>query len=116
VSDVDAPKPGWRRLVGELGERLEAIAGGSTRLVGAREKFGRLQIDIAGDKTPNVQVAVAAAEEASTRTCDVCGAPGVLTERGPVGWISVRCPVHDHWTRLDEIRGDSRRPSSSKEG
>jgi preprotein translocase subunit SecF len=40
------------------------------------------------------------ASEDSIRTCEVCGAPGVLEERQ--AWWSPRCEAHKTWTPHDE--------------
>lgn len=77
---------GWERLVTQLVEDLFALGWDGT-LLQIKEKFGGLRFYI-GESTDAIAARIAAAEEESYRTCDLCGAPGVL-RRGR--WLVVRC-------------------------
>jgi hypothetical protein len=46
-----------------------------------------------------MDAAIQEASEESIRTCEVCGAPGVLEERH--AWWSPRCKAHETWTPWD---------------
>jgi hypothetical protein len=98
---------GWRSIMERLLERLEAEITAKRpdqrdglRIVQAKEKFGRLTVYLAGS-TPVMDAAIGEASEESTRTCEICGAPGELAPRGPTGWMSPRCRQHETWNRFD---------------
>ena len=57
------------------------------------------------DSTPEMDAAIQAAADESTRTCEVCGAPGELRERNC--WWAPRCKEHENWRRGE---GSSNRP------
>jgi hypothetical protein len=80
------------RSLAHLFERLEpAVAGlppDSRRdfhIERIRQKFGRLQVRLSEEGTPEMRAAIDEAENASVVTCEVCGAPGSLPieEAGP---------------------------------
>ncbi len=56
-----------------------------------KEKFGGLRF-YCDSSTDEIDALIRAAEEESTRTCDVCGRQG--TARGG-SWIRTRCDEHD---------------------
>ena len=92
---------GWRSIMERLLARLEAMITTQPvderdrfRILQVKEKFGRLTVYTA-DSTPDMDVAIQEASEESIRTCEVCGAPGVLEERH--AWWSPRCKAHETW-------------------
>jgi hypothetical protein len=93
---------GWRRLIEKFLDGLEAAiaaeppgARDDYRIVQIKEKFGRLTVYLASEGTPAMKAAMESAGEESTRTCEVCGEPGVLAERQ--GWWAPRRPGHEQW-------------------
>jgi hypothetical protein len=66
-----------------------------------KQKFGRLLVYVSKEGTPGMKAAIDEAEEASTTTCEVCSAPGVLADRN--GWTSVKCAEHEDWSRMDGV-------------
>ncbi|MFC3693244.1 hypothetical protein ACFOWB_13555 [Chenggangzhangella methanolivorans] len=88
---------GWRFLLREMCKRIMLLAPEDrewTMFSQVKEKFGTLRAYHAGG--PRVDEIVDWAEEASERTCDVCGRPGSLRNSG--GWYATRCDDHDGWT------------------
>ena len=92
---------GWRSIMERLLVRLEAMI--TTQPVGERdrfrilqvkEKFGRLTVYTA-ESTADMDEAIQAAADESTKTCEVCGAPGELKQRDH--WWSPRCGEHETW-------------------
>ena len=82
---------GWFNLLLDLSVKLEAMEGiSSVHVVQIKEKFGglRFYVDAANNE---MYRAIEAAEDASTRTCEVCGEPG--ESRGG-GWIVTLCDEH----------------------
>ena len=80
---------GWRDLVSRFAEAAEDE---DASLVGVKEKFGRLQIDLEGDTSARLRSLLEECEERSTQVCELCGAPGILTvDRG---WAKTRCTSH----------------------
>jgi hypothetical protein len=63
-----------------------------------KEKFAGLRIyyqlggDLPDAAKATIRDAYRAAEASAERTCDVCGAPGVMRARG--GWYATRCEDH----------------------
>jgi hypothetical protein len=97
---------GWKpiivRLLGRLSLLVEELPTDERRtfaVVEIRQKFGTLTVYLSGGPTPAMSEAIDAAREASTVTCEVCGAPGTLAERR--GWTSVKCEAHENWSRFD---------------
>jgi hypothetical protein len=94
---------GWRGIVERLLGQLEvAIAAQPAdrrdqyRIIQIKEKFGRLIVYLASEGTPAMKAAIEAAADESVRTCELCGEPGVLTERRC--WWGARCKQHEDWT------------------
>jgi hypothetical protein len=92
---------GWRPIMERLLEKLEAEITAQPiherdrfRVLQIKEKFGRLTVYTA-DSTPGMDTAIQAAADESTRTCEVCGAPGELQERN--SWWAPRCKEHEMW-------------------
>ncbi len=92
---------GWRPIMERLLEKLEAEITAQPieqrdrfRILQIKEKFGRLTVYTA-DSTPDMDTAIQAAADESTRICEVCGAPGELMERN--FWWAPRCKGHETW-------------------
>ena len=85
---LNAPK-GWRHLVSTLVDNLIA-AGWNGVVYQVKEKFGGLRFYI-GESNKKIDDLISAAEDASYKICDVCGAPGTL--RGDK-WLRTRCDEH----------------------
>lgn len=104
-------RPGWNPIIREMAERLEGVLGrealilGATargpgphpaeaskapRLVGIKEKWGRLSTYLV-NATPEAEAAVEDATAASMRTCEVCGGTGTLRRQG---WVQTLCEGH----------------------
>ncbi|WP_409047079.1 hypothetical protein AB2L57_10820 [Microbacterium sp. HA-8] len=86
---------GWWAMVGELDAKLAALDPDySVRQVKA--DFGRLDYvtttTVTGDDLVAFRAAVRAAEIASSRMCEACGAPGSSSVEG--GWVGVYCEQH----------------------
>jgi hypothetical protein len=93
---------GWRSIMERLLARLEAVIAVQPpderdrfRILQVKEKFGRLTVYLA-DSIAEMDAAIHEASEESIRTCEVCGAAGVLDERH--AWWSPRCKAHEAWT------------------
>lgn len=56
-----------------------------------KEKFGGLRVYL-GRRTPEMVVAIAAAQARAEFTCDQCGEPGHLRRLG--GYMCTRCDLH----------------------
>jgi hypothetical protein len=89
---------GWYGIIEEYFDevaRLLAEHPGSTYdLRQIKEKFAglRLYAGTSEDIRAGVQAAYDKASAAAKETCEVCGQPGVLHERG--GWYATRCDDH----------------------
>ncbi len=93
---------GWFQVVWDLCERIDAILrvheeaatfarGSPFQIAQVKEKYGILRV-YCDWETDDISAAIAGAEERSTRTCDVCGRPGVIRQRF---WLRARCDAHD---------------------
>jgi hypothetical protein len=98
---------GWRPILERLLGRLEAEIAAQPmddrdrfRVLQIKEKFGRLTVYLA-DSTPDMDAAIQAAADESTRTCEVCGAPGQLKQRDY--WWAPRCKGHETWRPRQEV-------------
>ncbi len=90
---------GWHELVRDCADAAERA---TIALVGIKEKFGELRVDLQGGEIPKSVVdAVESAELRSRTTCEVCGAPGGLQVVN--GWALTRCNVHDPSLRESRI-------------
>jgi hypothetical protein len=92
---------GWRPILERLLYKLEAEITAQPieerdrfRILQIKEKFGRLTVYTA-DSTPDIDRAIQAAADESTRTCEVCGAAGELRQRN--FWWAPRCKEHENW-------------------
>ena len=97
--------PGWLNLIDELCSTLQIHLDShpdvpQVKVLQVKEKFGGLRFYFSGgDKA--CREAVAAAEERSLSTCEVCGQSGTL---GEGRWLSVRCVEHVHWSLSDDYK------------
>jgi hypothetical protein len=95
--------PGWLSLIDELCSTLQIHLDThpdvpQMKVLQVKEKFGGLRFYFSGgDKA--CREAVAAAEERSLSTCEVCGQSGTL---GEGRWLSVRCIKHTHSAPSDD--------------
>ena len=81
-------RDGWAPLVDALIESLVALGMDPAKDVAQiKEKLGGLRFYLETGTRPMFTV-IDAAEEASFKTCEVCGAPGRIQ---PGDWIRVRC-------------------------
>jgi hypothetical protein len=97
--------PGWLDLIDELCCTLKTHMDAHPELPPlkvrqVKEKFGGLRFYYAGGDTA-CREAVAAAEERSMSTCEVCGQTGTL---GGEHWLSVRCLDHKNWSPSDACK------------
>lgn len=97
---ADCPD-GWKNLVLDLLDKLK----GKCKIAQIKEKFGLLTvyadpIDSTYEEsfpsrfpfgTEEVEKLINEAQEASSKICEVCGAPG---KRDSDGWITVLCEPH----------------------
>lgn len=87
---------GWYSLLDVLCEELQRDTDqqGALQVVATqvKEKFGglRFYVHAASDRQ---RAMIDLAEALSYRTCEQCGAPGVLDEREG-RWMTTRCPQH----------------------
>jgi hypothetical protein len=101
--------PGWAGLVGRLLDDMATIVrptGRKLEISQVKEKFGTLRCywsgPFDGEDHDRICEAVELAEFRSECTCEQCGAPGSMRDRG--GWFAVRCD--DHAERgAREVRG-----------
>jgi hypothetical protein len=86
---------GWRPII-ESAVDLIVAAAPMARIVEMKEKFGTLRIycETPPAVTAAVDRIVAAAEEQSGRTCEICGNAGVLYD--VADWLATRCVAHAH--------------------
>jgi hypothetical protein len=108
-----AIEDGWEPIVRRLAEKLEPIARQtSLRAVQVKEKNGGLRFYVEHSTLPDdvvgmVRAAAAEAREQSTRTCELCGADGVL--RG-VHHVQTLCaPCADRLAELEPPAPANRR-------
>lgn len=81
---------GWEPLIRRLSEKLEPLIGDSDACASqVKEKFGILRFYMDGS-TDEMEALITLAENESVKTCDVCGAPGILVGKS---WYSTRCRV-----------------------
>ena len=82
--------PGWhdilKRLINDLFE-----LGWDGQVLQVKEKFGGLRFYVGGASHAIYKRIEAAYDEAS-KTCEKCGAPGMLREGG---WLKTLCDEHD---------------------
>jgi len=76
---------GWFQLIWDLSEKLEAEG---IVAVQVKEKFGSLRFYTDTD-TDAAYAAIEEASEKSSKTCELCGAPGEISYRGY--WLKALC-------------------------
>lgn len=79
---------GWEPLIRRLSERLESLG---VKALQVKEKFGTLRFYL-DMYTDEAEAAIAIAEEESARTCERCGAPGLLRDGS---WVLTLCDACD---------------------
>ena len=86
---------GWRGVIAELADRLEAYASESKPdglvVVQVKEKFGSLRVYFRGPVPAKVRDWVSTAEHQSARTCELCAAPASLRARPEGGHVRTLC-------------------------
>jgi hypothetical protein len=84
---------GWRSILEELCANLAAMELPALRILQIKEKFGGLRVYVrGGNAAVNAEFRKAVGEAA--KTCEVCGAPGVIDQRsaeGPFRWVKTLC-------------------------
>lgn len=81
----------WRQLVPRYAGCQIGYDPTGIRATTVKEKFGILRFYMQGS-LPEIEEAVNAAAEESSRTCEVCGDAGVLRDDG--GWLATACDRH----------------------
>ena len=87
---LTATGPGWRPLLEDLLGELAAL-NWAGEIHQVKEKFGTLRFYVGGgseETRDQVYAAVDRADRKSRETCEDCGAPGKLRQRG---WWKTRC-------------------------
>jgi hypothetical protein len=89
---------GWRDLLERCCVRIEAALAEGDRFTAEdiKSKYGTLRFYFGGHLSDGakdrVEEAIELAEARSACTCETCGAPGRLYERGD--WLATACPEH----------------------
>ena len=90
------PGDGWYDLIYRLSAKLEPLIAAMSgeqrewcRAVQVKEKFGTLRFYMSSE-TDEMAALICEAESESARTCEHCGAPGVLRDGG---WLLTLCDV-----------------------
>jgi len=85
---------GWygvlEKLFSDIVEHAEA-AGISPAVVSVQGKYGSLRVGTS-EEDRHIRLLLHDAEDASEKTCEICGAPGTLLDDGV--WIKTRCRWH----------------------
>jgi hypothetical protein len=84
---------GWTELVYSLSRAITdhaQRAGLDISAVQVKEKFGTLRLYVY-DGDDVIRNLIGEAERESERTCEICGAPGVLIR---AAWCATRCALH----------------------
>ncbi len=87
---------GWYGLLQKLCSDIAAHATAvaiAPSIISVHEKYGTLRVDTSEDD-PHIRRLLRDAEDASEKTCDVCGEPGNLLDDGV--WMKTRCCLHVH--------------------
>ena len=86
---------GWYAIIDDMATKLQARIdeSGCAQVVADqfKEKFGEIRFYFSGGDD-ECRDLVAKAEALSNVTCDYCGAPGTMGNKG--GWMRVRCEEH----------------------
>ena len=81
---------GWEPIIREACAKLDVVRrdrNATLRFVQIKEKFGSLRLYMTG-YDDEVERIIMDAEENSERTCEDCGAPGMIREGG---WLRCQC-------------------------
>ncbi len=84
---------GWEPLIRRLSEKLEPLAAvlDDCRTMQCKEKFGGLRYYM-DNATNKMYQLIDVAEAESTKTCEVCGAPGSAVGKT---WLKTACKDHE---------------------
>lgn len=84
---------GWQSLLSSLLDKIESLEDVEVSVLQIKEKFGGLRFYYqgSGEDFPKVRSLAQEAETLSTKTCVVCGNPGIMRH---AGWISPYCDEH----------------------
>jgi hypothetical protein len=99
---------GWRQLLTDLCEVIEPIIAAMPHddedlivsAVQVKEKFGGLRFYMSCS-VPEIDQAIRGAEALAERTCERCGAPGVLDSDTQYSWVNVRCSACREGSRAE---------------
>lgn len=83
---------GWYDLIDNLCsdlQHLTSLGHPQLKIMQCKEKFGLLRFNAPGG-SPEQKALIAAAQNASEKICESCGAPGEIDYSA--SWIKVRCP------------------------
>lgn len=84
--------PGWDKIVEDLCEKIQQLnLPNDFKIVQIKEKFGGLRV-YTNYTTDELQSLIRKAEELSFKTCEHCGEPGKLRNRG--SWLYTACDKH----------------------
>ena len=96
---------GWYDIVHDLSLKLEALImampkeeRAAFRAAQVKEKFGTLRFYMTGE-TDEMYKLISEAEDASAKTCEYCGEPGVLRTKGWCFTLCDRCDVERPWRK-----------------
>jgi ribosomal protein L37AE/L43A len=88
---------GWFALIRDLSQELEAailrlpeVERSKYRAEQVKQKFGPLRFSMT-QTTSEMDAVIEAAQDASARTCEMCGAPGVIRDRPRVRVLCDKC-------------------------
>ena len=103
-----SPGDGWYNLVDKLLENLSALEPG-IKVAQVKEKFGSMRFYVdypqyyTEDNSRIANALIDAAEEESSKTCEVCGEPGKGVSC--MGWLKTLCDTHfKEWESKRSVR------------
>lgn len=97
---------GWFQILDDVSRDIAAHALGKgldPEVLQVKEKFGTLSFYIRGADS-DIHGLILQADERSTQTCEMCGAPGKLLDDH--GWWKTRCPECIEKVRHERMRDD----------
>jgi hypothetical protein len=83
--------PGWHSMIYELLDKIQRIVddnGYDIEVVEIKEKYGGLRVYLSSS-TDEIDGLIREYEDRSYITCEVCGKPGSMRDRG--GWYKTLC-------------------------
>lgn len=86
---LDSVGKGWSHLVNRVFDFLDAL-GHPIKIIQVKEKFAGLRI-YTDYSHPAVEQLISDMEDASYKTCEACGAPGVVRN---APWLFTACDEH----------------------